>query len=277
MREWLSRLSGKYYVAAGCLAVIVLGFADLVTGNELRLSVFYLAPVFLVTWKTGIRAGIALSAAAATVEAVTDVMGGLSYSSPLVFYWNAAIEGLSFLVVALITSVLKRAYEREKSLARTDSLTGIANRQAFLDVVEREIERSRRYHHPLTIAYMDCDNFKAVNDSFGHQTGDRALRVVAGTIVKNVRAADTAARLGGDEFALFLPETGAASAKEALDKIRAVLLEAMEKNRWPITFSIGVATFVNPPASADEMLSRADALMYSVKNESKDMIQCAEY
>ncbi len=162
-------------------------------------------------------------------------------------------------------------------MARRDSLTGIANRQAFIDQVEKERERSRRYAHPLTIVYLDCDDFKTVNDTFGHRTGDAALRTVAETMVNTMRGTDTAARLGGDEFGILLPETGEQAAAEAVGKLRGVLLAAMEKNGWRITFSIGVAAFSSPADSADEMLSKADALMYGVKDGSKNMMKCATY
>lgn len=96
------------------------------------------------------------------------------------------------------------------------------------------------------------------------------LQTVAGVIQKNLRAIDLVARLGGDEFVVFLSETGDASAQKIIDKLRKLLSEAMEKNGWPVTFSIGEATFTNPPASPDEMLKRADELMYSVKNSGKN-------
>lgn len=277
MIERISRISRRHSIAAGCIGLIAVGAIDYLSGSEIRISVFYLAPIFLITWNVGIKGGIATSVGAAFIEALTNVMAGQTYSSSLILYWNTAIETLSFLVVAFITLVLKNAYDREKAVARKDFLTGIANRQAFVDLVEMEIARSRRYSHPLTIAYIDCDNFKAVNDTLGHVAGDRALRAVAETMVKNIRVTDIVARLGGDEFALFLPETGALSAKEAVSKVRTVLLEEMRGNDLPVTFSIGVATFVTPPDSVDEMLSKADALMYSVKNGSKDTVKCAEY
>ncbi len=109
------------------------------------------------------------------------------------------------MIVVVILSTLKGVLEREKIFARKDFLTGIANRQAFFEFAGIEINRCRRHEYPLTVAYIDCDNFKAINDYFGHQTGDNLLMSVADILQKIIRATDIVARLGGDEFAVLLP------------------------------------------------------------------------
>lgn len=273
MIKWFLGLSRSYSILVGFMVIMFLGFVDYATGNELRLSLFYLGPIFFVAWTVSMQAGIIMSVVSASVEALTDFISGLSYSSPYIHYWNAAIETLFFVIGVLIISALKAAYEKEQLLARQDFLTGIANTQAFFDVVSREIERCRRYRHPLTLAYIDCDNFKVVNDTFGHQGGDEVLRAVAMTLRNHIRLNDIVARIGGDEFAVFLPETGAEPAERAFRKIRDMLLDAMRTHNWPITFSIGIATFITPPESCEVMLKEADALMYSVKKGGKDTIR----
>ncbi len=132
------------------------------------------------------------------------------------------------------------------------------------------MDRAARYQHPFTLAYIDLDNFKLVNDRFGHATGDRALSTVAGFIREHSRRTDALARLGGDEFALLLPETDEDVARAAIAKLRKGLTQEMQRHGWPVTFSIGVVTCRACPGSADELIAAADRLMYSVKNGGKD-------
>ncbi len=167
---------------------------------------------------------------------------------------------------------LRSAVEREQELARTDSLTGLTNRRAFCEMSSGEIDRAQRYHRPFTVAYVDIDNFKTVNDRFGHSTGDTLLRVVAHTMKSNSRAVDVIARLGGDEFAIFLPETGPEPGRAVIRKLHERLLDAMRQHEWPVTFSIGVITFIRPPSTVDQMIRFADGLMYTAKNGGKNRI-----
>ena len=177
-----------------------------------------------------------------------------------------------FLVFNTVLSTFKNVLEREKKEARSDVLTGVANGRFFYELANIEISRASRYKRPFSVAYIDVDNFKVVNDRFGHSVGDSLLRLVAGTIRNNIRESDIIARLGGDEFALMLPETGYESAQTVISRVQKNLLDVMQKNGWPVTFSIGVATFIEPPNSVDEIVKKADELMYSVKNKGKNSI-----
>jgi diguanylate cyclase (GGDEF)-like protein len=208
---------------------------------------------------------------------MADLIVGYSHSHPLVPYWNMLMRSGFFLFVVVILSKLKTALEHEKNLSRTDSLTGTANKRAFYELASIEIDRARRYKRPFTAAYIDIDNFKTINDRFGHTIGDCLLQLVATTIRSKTRSTDAVARLGGDEFILLLPETEGESAQKVLHRIQNQLLDAVQKNEWPVTFSIGVATFINPPESVEEMIKKADALMYSAKNSGKNMIKQAVF
>jgi diguanylate cyclase (GGDEF)-like protein len=115
-----------------------------------------------------------------------------------------------FLVVVVVLSSLRGAWEREKIHARTDSLTGVSNARAFFEVAAVELARARRYQRPFTIAYLDLDNFKQVNDRFGHEVGDDLLQIVARTLREGSRASDFVARMGGDEFVVLLETLGEA-------------------------------------------------------------------
>ena len=177
------------------------------------------------------------------------------------------------MVFLFIVVILQNALAREKHIARTDNLTGLANRKHFFETAEQEIQRARRYGQPFSTAYIDIDNFKDVNDLYGHAAGDALLRRVGGIIMGNIRAVDFAARLGGDEFAIMLPQADAGSARTVLSKLQRLLMETMKKERWPVTFSLGVVSFLKAPETVDEMIQRADKLMYSVKAEGKNAIK----
>jgi diguanylate cyclase (GGDEF)-like protein len=174
-------------------------------------------------------------------------------------------------------STLKRTLEHEKELSRTDYLTGAANSRVFYDLLQTEINRSQRYKNPFTIAYIDLDNFKTVNDEFGHATGDQVLCFVVNQTRKNLRKTDVIARLGGDEFALLLPETNQESAQVVLAKLQCDILAGMQQSNWPVTLSIGVLTCIDLPHTADEAVRVVDDLMYSVKHGSKNGIKYATY
>jgi diguanylate cyclase (GGDEF)-like protein len=178
-----------------------------------------------------------------------------------------------FLIIAFALSGFKKALEKEKKLARVDSLTGVTNSRCFFDMVEREIERSRRYGHPLTLVYLDCDNFKNLNDHFGHQIGNRFLHFLASALVSNTRNIDTVARLGGDEFAIMMPETGEQIVPQAIQRLHNRLVGALRKVGWPVTLSMGAAVFLDPPASAEDFIKSADRLMLQAKGEGKNRVQ----
>jgi diguanylate cyclase (GGDEF)-like protein len=254
------------------ILVVLLGVVDYLTDSEISFSIPFLIPICLVTWFTGGGAGVFISITCTVTWTVADMMVSGTYSNPAIPYWNATARLGLFLIVTYILSALKTALEREKKLARTDYLTGVANRMSFFELANIEINRSRRYKHPFTIAYMDIDNFKFVNDYFGHDAGDTLLRSVAESIRNNIRESDIIARLGGDEFAILMPETGYESSQVVIPRVQKNLLDIVQKNGWPVTFSIGVVTFISPLDSIDEVIKKADDLMYLVKKSGKNTI-----
>jgi diguanylate cyclase (GGDEF)-like protein len=169
--------------------------------------------------------------------------------------------------------MIKLTYEREKKYARIDPLTEIINRRFFLEMLEQEIGRFDRYQHPFTLAYFDLDNFKTVNDWFGHSVGDRLLKLIAQTIQNQVRAVDVFARLGGDEFALLLPETDYESAEVVLFRLQQQVSTIFKDEYLNVSLSIGAITFKKEPLSVDMAIERVDHLMYEVKRHGKDNLK----
>jgi diguanylate cyclase (GGDEF)-like protein len=274
--EFLQRQSKRCIVSAGVVLVLALWIIDYGTGPDFSFVVFYLFPVFLVTWFAGKQAGIAISLMSGIAWFVADVLTPGADVHPAIPYLNLVTKLGFFLVVNFTISSLKVSLEREREMARTDYLTRVANSRYFAEIASREIKRAGRYQHPFTVAYLDIDDFKAVNDRWGHSTGDELLALVATTITNNIRATDSIARLGGDEFVLLLPETGYDAASVVMQKVQQSLQAAMGRKGWPVTFSIGVVTFRTPPNTVDGMIKVADAFMYSVKHSGKNRIKHRE-
>ena len=262
------------HLVAAVLAAAV-GALDLITGVDLSFSIFYLLPVSLAAWRLGRRAGVSWAALAALIWLAVDLYSGSDPTLP-VEYWNAAVRLGFFLIVAAALSRIRRMWEIERNLAGTDHLTGGLNSRAFHELIELERSRTLRYNRPFTLAYLDVDGFKSVNDRLGHSRGDDALQLIASTIRDNIRSMDSVARLGGDEFGLLFPETGRGAADVALRKIQLRLGEALAEEGLDLTFSIGGVICVGPPASVDRLLQRADALMYSVKSGGRNGLRLEE-
>jgi len=272
----LERRGTLFWAVTGGVLVAGVGFADVVTGSEIAFSLFYLLPVSLAAWFSGRNLAVAISVVSSLAWAVAEAIAGPTYSTPAVLYWNAAVRLGFFVVVSLMLPQLKEL-DREKATARQDDLTGISNRRHLFESVQAELNRSQRYKRPFVIAYLDLDNFKAVNDQFGHHTGDRLLRAIAGCVKGQLRRTDLVGRWGGDEFLLLLPETGPEAATVAVSKVRSAVLDEMQQHQWPVTLSAGVLTYVGGPITASELIRRADELMYSVKQKGKNSIAYAEY
>lgn len=255
------------------LFVLVVGLLDFITGEEIGFSIFYLLPVSLAAWYVSTNAGVVLGIASAVTWFLADLTTGHTYSNTFIPIWNATMRLGFFLAIVFTLAIIKNAYTREKGLARTDSLTGVVNTRYFYDLADRELERAKRYGRPFSVAYMDLDNFKEVNDIYGHGVGDELLCFVAGTIRDNIRKSDIIARLGGDEFILLLPELKDGEAGKVMEKLRELILVGMPQYRFPVTISVGLITYILPPDSVEGMVREADTLMYSVKNTTKDAIR----
>jgi diguanylate cyclase (GGDEF)-like protein len=166
---------------------------------------------------------------------------------------------------------LERANAQLHALATTDGLTGVKNRSAFDDALAEEFDRSVRYDHPLSVAMLDVDHFKAFNDTFGHPAGDGVLRRLAGLLQHTVRGADVVARYGGEEFAVILPETDAAGAVALAERCRrAVAADSWDKR--PITVSVGVSTLTPATADAAALVKDADDALYHSKHTGRNRV-----
>lgn len=171
---------------------------------------------------------------------------------------------------------LQQSLSHEQLLARTDSLTGLYNRRQFFELAEREFTAAVRYQRPLSILMFDADEFKQVNDIFGHAEGDKALEQIAQIAAAQVRAVDVLARYGGDEFVLLLPQADAQQALLIAERIRANVAVATrvgaEQSPFVVTLSIGIADLSHTPAdeSIERVIQRADKALYDAKTEGRN-------
>ena len=271
----IGRFDTRVILFGSIVLTFVLGYLDYLSGFELSFSLFYLLPVSITAWFVDRNSALVISAFGALAWAISNRLAGEIYSHPGVIYWNTFVRLSFFMIVSLLLAYLRQAMQRERDLSRTDFLTGTTNSRFFYELASIELLRAKRYDHPMTVAYIDLDNFKQINDRFGHIAGDSLLRAVAETMLKDLRRTDVVARVGGDEFVVLLPETNEESARVAITKLQNSLLRTMEQNRWDVTFSIGAITFHAFPANADELLQQVDGLMYAVKKNGKNNIRFA--
>lgn len=153
-----------------------------------------------------------------------------------------------------------------------DGMTSLYNHRTFTMLLERELECSRRKSRPLTLLMADIDNFKSINDSFGHLNGDAILIQLAAVLRENLRGMDIASRYGGEEFAIIFPETDAHEAGEIGERIRQCI-EARFKRELPVTISIGIAEFPGCGDCAKEVIQAADDALYRAKTQGKNQLQ----
>lgn len=162
------------------------------------------------------------------------------------------------------------AFVQVEARAAHDRLTGVANRETLITTLNTEIERATRHHKWLSVAFIDIDRFKPINDTFGHHSGDSVLREIAGLIRDNIRASDLFGRYGGEEFMLILPETNPEDATVLAEHLRGLVMEhpmqVAQQQPLRVTISVGVAGDVGSQLQADRLVDQADAAMYAAKS-----------
>lgn len=258
------------------LSLALVGVLDFLTGYEVSFAVFYLIPVTIAAWFAGRYWGIVFAVASSLTWYAAEMAAGYVYSHPSIPVWNASVRLIFFLVIAMLLSSLRRHLAAEQRMAMTDTLTGLANLRAFHMQLKHEFALAERMGSPVTLVYIDLNDFKAINDTLGHTEGDKVLRATARKLLQMVREADTAARLGGDEFALILPATDLQGAQSLINRISRSL-EGKNRNSSQAKCSIGAMVFQTPPGTLDEAIAAADAQMYLVKKGNEKAPRIAVY
>lgn len=261
--QWATR---RYPLFVALCFTSVVAVLDYITGVELRLFPLYFIPLSLISGAYSTRHALA------SALGLAGVWAALNYDSSAlsIYLGNIASQLAAFSVVALLVNSHKDRADIQQQLASTDSLTGLLNSRSFIAVASREVALQRRKRHPITMAYLDIDNFKDVNATLGHLGADDVLRVTAQAMKDSLRQTDFIGRVGGDEFAILLPDTSAESSRATLERLQEAVLLANHDSRMKITVSVGAIVFEEAPRSVNAMLELADKLMYEVKKMRKD-------
>jgi diguanylate cyclase (GGDEF)-like protein len=171
---------------------------------------------------------------------------------------------------------LRTAKEQAEALARTDMLTDLNNRRAFFEIGTQLLSQSMRFNHPLSVIMLDVDNFKHINDTYGHSIGDSVLLSLAQILRNMVREVDVVGRIGGEEFALILPETDISNAATFAERLRTSIANTSlgsAKGEIKMTASFGIASNANSDISLDNLISKADEALYRAKQNGRNRIE----
>jgi diguanylate cyclase (GGDEF)-like protein len=236
-------------------------------GWEISFSIVYLLPIGIAAWVLGRAGGTTISVLSAAGWWYAN--RAVPLDPETILYWNTFVRLTLFIIVSDLLSRLKSALDRERALARTDPLTGLANSLAFTETAEREIAVARRTNRSLSLIWIDLDGFKDINDKLGHAAGDEVLAQVGAALRRSTRRTDVAARMGGDEFAVLLPETDMAGVSVIVEKIIAGVGRSVEVEGQRVSMSVGALACEQVLPDLDVILRKADDLMYEVKRTGK--------
>ena len=254
------------------LTIIVICLAIVFLKDFIDLKPLLVIPVLLASWYGGSKTGAAIAA----LSAISLLLTNYNISSEHFYisssFYDSIVVLFAYLFISTIVTNFRKVHGIEIVAADTDTLTGLSSSRKFYAELENELNRSKRYGHMLSLAYIDVDNFKNINDTLGHPVGDELLIQLSKTLQISLRTTDTIARIGGDEFVCLLPETEQIAAKSAILNTEKKLKDNMIQNNWDVSFSIGVVTFEKPPEDVTQAVKLADDLMYEVKRGKKNDI-----
>ncbi len=285
---WLiRRMNNPYLLATAALIVILITLADyMVILTYLKLGMLYgiagfmfymlLPPIALQAFPLLVNVmSIVTMAIFPHIIALLGFADGFEHENYAVLIWPAAI--VAIMIQYFYAKEYHTRYELEKALQKlsyTDMLSGLYNRRYFMQIYEKELERAKRIKYSVTLLIVDIDRFKAVNDHYGHPTGDKVIQKIAEIFRQELRMSDTAARIGGEEFGILLPETPLESALAIADRLQMKVASntlSTDGNPLPsFTVSIGAASF--PDTDTTLLYTSADQALYRAKEEGRNRV-----
>ncbi|GAM09750.1 putative protein [Geobacter sp. OR-1] len=268
---FLENQNSRAIISLGLIFTMAIGMLDNLTGETFSLALFYLIPIGLYVWYISLRTAIAMSVICTLIWASSN--HDLQTASLI----SNTVTNLGFYCLfSIITHRSRVMYDHEKLLSRTDHLTGLLNNRSFYEIAQNYLCIMKRTNSPFSIAFIDLDNFKEINDQYGHDIGDTVLKDVADSIISTIRVTDKAARFGGDEFVIIFPDTSSDTIALIMGKITAAVSARMNAFNYNVSFSAGVVCCSEPAQSLDELIIQADKLMYEVKNSGKSSFKFME-
>jgi diguanylate cyclase (GGDEF)-like protein len=268
-------MPGRRVTLMTVVALLTVATLDWFSQAEIAASLGYLLPVSLAAWGLGRLAAAITGGLAVGLWLVVDVVIGTGAIEPGLTVVNLVVLTVAFQLFGQLLANLREHLDQTHEMAHTDSLTKVHNRRAFWSATAREVERGGRDGDPFSVAYIDVDDFKGVNDRFGHRIGDELLCRIARALQQDLRQLDMVARLGGDEFAILMPGTGVFGADQVIARVRERLRDEGLQRAFGIDFSIGCLTVAEASADVDEIVAKADALMYDVKHAGRGQVRHA--
>jgi len=259
-------------LVASVIAMAAVFAIDLLAPANIRLHILYVFPLAAIALHCEDRCATLGGLLSATVlQLWTLFFHELSTDS---YATDALVALASNVLTMLLARAVRENHVATMNLATTDWLTGLHNRRSFETIADLEIKRQKRYGGVFSLAVIDLDGFKTLNDSRGHDVGDKALQLVSDVLREHTRQSDTIARLGGDEFAVMLPNTRQPDCNLQCRQLAATISRRMADAGFAITASIGCAQFEQPPASTSDALQKADKAMYAAKASGKNGAAC---
>lgn len=264
-------------VALGLTFIAGVSAFKLELGHGIMLIDVLIIPVVCVGWFASTpRWGYVLAVVAAADSAVLAMYA--ETQSPLALaVASACVRLVVYVVILALLGMMRQERAGHQQAAATDRQTGAINARTFHELAEAEVRRSTRHRTHISLAYIDVDDFKSVNDRLGHAEGDRVLLEVSHVLRTDVRVSDAVGRVGGDEFAILMPETSAEAAATVIARVQEQLTRVKTSDGSPVECSIGLVTFAKPPTSVGELVSTADDLMYRAKRGGKNRVERSEH
>jgi diguanylate cyclase (GGDEF)-like protein len=274
LAKFIERRSPKTLVAYAILMTLLLGIFDLQTGVEGHFLLLYLVPIFIGSWFVSREVGVYLAFFGSLIWFAADSLGGRTYSSAWIAYWNMVTRTSVFVLFAVTQAQLRTKLNELSKLASRDLLTGLPNGHAFYQLAAKEMDRAFGLE-PMTLACIDVTGFHWVNHRFGYPMGDQMVCKIAHTIKQHVPRPDLVGRMGGTSFAVLMPNVASETANFVLEGVHHALNEERRKFSHPLTFFISAIACTKAPRTVAELLHEADAQMTRMKGGKKDSLEIA--
>jgi diguanylate cyclase (GGDEF)-like protein len=251
-------------------SVFLIGYLHYIAGPLFEFHLFFFIPIIIASWFTSQFFSyliLLLVIVSWTIGDYLIVKGTVNLMS---FAFNALMHALIIIYLNYLLGYIRQLLIKESQLAREDSLTKIPNRRGFYEYGETAFSTADRHQLPIASIFIDLDDFKSINDTYGHKTGDQLLYETAQVIKDSIRKTDVAGRLGGDEFCIILLNVDSKQAKDFSESLRNKLNEKMQQQGWKTTFSMGIVSYGSAPKNFHHVIQRADNLMYQVKRNGRN-------
>ncbi|MFO7896741.1 MAG: GGDEF domain-containing protein [Candidatus Cloacimonadales bacterium] len=261
------------YFSLGIILSLSITVIRYITGPAFQIEQFYLIPIAIVAWYVNRDAATIIATISILFWVIFDFFTMQTLAGGLAPGLNEVFRLIIFIFIILLIDKTKYQIKKLTQQSVTDPLTQLLNRRAFFQHLERELEVSRRYETSVSLIYIDLDNFKTINDTLGHQAGDKVLKTTSQILTENTRNSDIIGRMGGDEFCIILPQTTAQAAQIVYEKLSETTRLLFQRNRWPVSLSAGIIEFYDKELSGEVLVNKADELMYKAKNSGKNKFE----